>query len=56
MMRSLLAGHQLLPKGLELESLSVEAGHVSIWAGSRARRCIVAMCAPSPICPGMGSA
>jgi hypothetical protein len=44
MMRSLVAGHQLLPKGLELESLSVEAGHVSIWAGSRARRCICPLC------------
>jgi len=43
-MRSVVAGHQLLPKGLELESLSVETGHVSICAGSGARRCICPLC------------
>jgi transposase len=43
-MRSVVAGHQLLPKGLELESLSVETGHVSICVGSGAKRCICPLC------------
>jgi transposase len=43
-MRSVVAGHQLLPKGLELESLSVETGHVSICVGSGATRCICPLC------------
>ena len=43
-MRTVLAGHELLPKGLVLESLSVETGHVIIWAGSGARRCICPLC------------
>jgi len=43
-MRTVVASHQLLPKGLELESLSVETGHVSICAGSGARRCICPLC------------
>jgi transposase len=43
-MRSVVAAHQLLPKGLELESLSLESGHVSIWAGSGARRCLCPLC------------
>lgn len=43
-MRTVVASHELLPKGLELESLSVETGHVSICAGSGARRCICPVC------------
>src|SRR5215211_1175915 len=43
-MRTVVASHQLLPKGLELESLSVETGHVSICAGSGARRCVCPLC------------
>jgi transposase len=43
-MRIVVAGHQLLPKGLELESLSVETGHVSMCARSGARRCICPVC------------
>jgi len=30
-MRTVVASHELLPKGLELESLSVETGHVRLW-------------------------
>lgn len=37
-MRTVVASHQLLPKGLELESLSVETGHVSICAASSRRK------------------
>ena len=33
-MRTVVANHALLPKGLELESLSVETGYVSICVGS----------------------
>ncbi len=43
-MRTVVASHELLPKGLELESLSVETGHVGICAGSGARRCICPVC------------
>lgn len=43
-MRTVVASHELLPKGLELESLSVGTGHVSIYAGSGARRCICPVC------------
>ncbi len=43
-MRTVVASHQLLAMGLELESLSVENGHVSICAGSGARRCICPVC------------
>jgi transposase len=48
-MRIVVAGHQLLPKGLELESLSVETGHVSICARSGARR------RTCPVCGGGSS-
>jgi hypothetical protein len=34
-MRTVLAGHELLPKGLVLESLSVETGHVINLGGIR---------------------
>ncbi len=43
-MRTVVASHELLPKGLELESLSVETGHVSICVGSGATRCICPVC------------
>jgi transposase len=43
-MRTVVASHGLLPKGLELESLSVETGHVSIHVGSGATRCICPVC------------
>ena len=43
-MRTVVASHELLPKGLELESLSVETGHVSICVESGARRCICPVC------------
>jgi hypothetical protein len=43
-MRTIVAGHQLLPKGLDLESLSVESGHVSICAEPGATRCIYPLC------------
>jgi hypothetical protein len=39
-MSTVVGGHHLLPKNLELESLSVETAHVSIWAGSGARRTV----------------
>jgi transposase len=42
--RTVVASHDLLPKGLELESLSVETGHVSIRVGSGATRCICPVC------------
>jgi hypothetical protein len=35
-MRTVGASHELLPKGLELESLSLGTGHVSICVGSGA--------------------
>lgn len=43
-MRTVVASHELLPKGLELESLRVETGHVSICVGSDATRCICPVC------------
>jgi transposase len=43
-MRTVVAGHELLPKGLELESLSVETGRVSIHVGPGAARCVCPVC------------
>ena len=43
-MRTVVASHELLPKGLELESLSLGTGHVSICVGSVATRCICPVC------------
>jgi transposase len=43
-MRTVVAGHELLPKGLELESLSVDTGRVSIHVGSGATRCVCPVC------------
>jgi transposase len=47
-MRTAIATHELLPEDLDLESLSIEAGSVSISVSSGARRC------PCPVC-GRGS-
>ena len=43
-MRTVIATHELLPKGLRLESLSIETGHVSISVGSDSTR------SPCPAC------
>ena len=43
-MRTVVASHELLPKGLELESLNVETGRVSIRVGTGATRCICPVC------------
>ncbi len=43
-MRAVTAAHEPLPKGLELESLSIETGRVSIRAASESRRCICPPC------------
>lgn len=45
-MRTAIATHELLPEDLDLKSLSIEAGRVSISVSSSARRC--------PVC-GRGS-
>jgi transposase len=43
-MRTVIASHELLPRDLKLESLSIETGHVSICVGSGATRCICPIC------------
>src|SRR5918994_967408 len=43
-MRTVIASHELLPRGRKLESLSIEVGHVSICAGSGATRCVCPVC------------
>jgi transposase len=43
-MRAVIASHELLPRGLKLESLSIEARHVSICMGSGATRCLCPVC------------
>jgi transposase len=43
-MRTVVASRELLPKGLKLESLSLETGHVSICAGSGTTRCSCPLC------------
>lgn len=43
-MRTIIADHKLLPKGLELESLSIETGRVSISAASGESRSICPVC------------
>lgn len=37
-MRTVIATHELLPKGLDLESLSIDTGHVAVSVSSGARR------------------
>ncbi len=43
-MRIVIASHELLPRGLKLESLSIETGRVSISVGSDSTR------SPCPVC------
>src|SRR5215213_9564034 len=43
-MRTAIAAHKLLPKGLYLESLSIGAGRVSISAASATRRSRCPLC------------
>ena len=66
-MRTVVAVHELLPKGLHLESLSFKAGRVSISVASGASRSRCSVCdrsssraqaatsAPSLTCPGTES-
>jgi transposase len=44
-MRTAIATHELLPKGLDLESLSIETGRVSICVSSGTRRSVCPLCA-----------
>lgn len=46
-MRTAIATHELLPKGLDLEGLSVETGRVSLSVSSGARRCACPVCGRS---------
>ncbi|MEJ7816493.1 MAG: transposase family protein [Rubrobacter sp.] len=43
-MRTVIATHELLPKGLQLESLAIETGRVSISVSSGSRRCVCPLC------------
>jgi transposase len=43
-MRTAIAPHQLLPKGLNLQSLSIETGRVSICVSSATRRSVCPLC------------
>ena len=43
-MRTVIATHELLPKGLRLESLGIETGRVSISVGSDSTRCACPLC------------
>ncbi len=43
-MRTPIATHELLPKGLDLESLSIETGRVSISVSSGTRRSVCPLC------------
>ncbi|MBA4116668.1 MAG: transposase family protein [Rubrobacter sp.] len=43
-MRTVIEAHELLPKGLELESLSIETGRVSIRVSSGSRSCFCPSC------------
>lgn len=43
-MRTVVEAHKLLPKGLYLESLSIEAGRVSISVSSVTERCVCPLC------------
>ncbi len=43
-MRTAIATHELLPKGLHLESLGIETGRVSICVSSGSRRCVCPLC------------
>jgi transposase len=43
-MRTAIATHELLPMGLDLESFSIETGHVSISVSSGTRRSVCPLC------------
>jgi len=43
-MRTAIAPHELLPRGLDLESLSIETGHVTILVSSGLGRCLCPVC------------
>jgi hypothetical protein len=43
-MRTAIAPHELLPKGLDLQSLSIETGRASICVSSGARRSVCPLC------------
>jgi len=43
-MRTAIATHELLPKGLDLKSLSIETGRASICVSSGARRSVCPLC------------
>ncbi|MGB3632774.1 MAG: hypothetical protein WA982_01910 [Rubrobacteraceae bacterium] len=43
-MRTAIATHELLPKGLNLESLSIESGRVSISVSSGTSRIVCPLC------------
>ncbi len=43
-MRTVIEAHELLPKGLQLESLGIETGRVSISVSSGSRSCICPSC------------
>src|SRR5215210_1815366 len=43
-MRTAIAPHELLPKGLDLESFSIETGRVSICVSSGTRRSVCPLC------------
>jgi hypothetical protein len=68
-MRTVIADHELLPKGLNLEGLSIDAGKVTLSTRSRESKALCPVCggvssrvhrvvtfASSPTCPGMASA
>jgi hypothetical protein len=46
-MGPIVASHELLPKGLQSESPSVESGRVSIREGAAATRCVCPVSAGS---------
>ena len=43
-MRTMIAPHELLPKGLHLESLSIETGRVSISVSPGSKSCVCPLC------------
>lgn len=43
-MRTVVEAHELLPRGLRLESMGIETGHVSIRVSSGTRSCICPSC------------
>ena len=43
-MRTAIAPHELLPKGLEVQTLRIETGRVSIGVASATRRSVCPLC------------